>query len=228
MNKFFSAIESHIKRKVEQEELRQNQIDELNPTIDDSGRYHAPCSGFEWIDGNTYAGGEYLPVDDINPEVTTTVAVKVSDTAKERLTEMLGSLVGFGKSWTQNGVNVQKAYITCSKSLGATLRKYVPDSGKKLVLLSEAEKDGLEHGQAWKFNTRGLTNAWNESLRYNSSSDSFDRYCEQKGLVHGTHFEFNKDPLTGELKDPKSPKSVFSSALKGQMVCYAYTVDYLS
>ena len=41
------------------------------PVIDVNGRYHAPCDGYHWTDGNLakkFLGGEYLPIDDFTEE----------------------------------------------------------------------------------------------------------------------------------------------------------------
>jgi hypothetical protein len=59
-----------ISRRKRIEENMSKQNNKL-PVIDVYGRYHAPCDGYQWTDGNTqkkFLGGEYLPVDDFTEE----------------------------------------------------------------------------------------------------------------------------------------------------------------
>lgn len=70
------------------------------PTIDCSGRQHAPCDNYIWIDGNRYLGGQYLPEDEENTGRSHSLKIKIAKTIEPQLQEIVrGSL---GKTWIIN------------------------------------------------------------------------------------------------------------------------------
>jgi len=220
MSKFFSAIESYLQRKAEIEKKAQTVISDFDLKRDADGRLHAPCDGFTWINGEVYAGGQYLPEEDSDNQLAQ-MRVKVTIPALEKIKSLLGdSQVSNGKVWDQDGMKMTYAYIKLTQSLKDTLRPLAPVQTKTLVEATEAE---IESEKAtWKFTLRGVTHAFNKQ-----GESGFDFYCDDKGLDFGVNIFFNKKP-DGEYHNPRAKKSLFFSPLAGKMVTYKYSKDYLT
>lgn len=224
MNAFVTTIESFNKQKQEAQLRAESKIQDANVTKDDNGRYHAPHNNFLWIDNNVYSAGEYLPYDEGHSQANKKLVVKVAVRSLQVLKESLPEASN-GKIWDQNCVKVTKVYAEVPESLYRQLQSLIPRNGKRMITVKDAQEQGLSHGATWKFNLRGITNAFNKDVM--SGSDLYvDSYCSNKGLEFGENIFFN-DNHDGTFKNPKNKKSTFYSPLSGKEVCYVQLVDYL-
>lgn len=224
MNEFVAVIESFNKQEQESRLRAETMIQNSSITKDSNGRYHAPHDDFLWIDDNVYSAGEYLPHDESHSQPNKKLVVKVALNSLQILKHSLPEASN-GKTWEQNGVKVTKVYAEVPEKLHKQLQKLIPHSGKRMVTVEEAKNKGLNHGATWKFNLRGISNAFNKDVMSHSDLH-VDLYCSNKGLVFGENIFFN-DNHDGTFKNPKNKKATFYSPLSGKEVCYVQLVDYL-
>ncbi len=225
MIKFVEAITKFNADEQDARQQAEQRAQSFKPTVDESGKYHAPHDNFEWIDGQIYQGGQYLPFEESHTQPMRKLKAKVSVDAFSKLKDVLSN-ASLGKAWDIDGTRVAYAYLEVPQSLYKVLEKLTPKSGKVLMEVEEAKKKGLSVGSSWKFNLRGVTSRWNEDIR--SGTDMFEYYCEDRGIIWGEHLFFNKNETDGTFKNPKNKKSIFYSPLSGKEVCYVYSKDFLA
>lgn len=129
-------------------------VDNLDhaPTIDNNGRYHAPTDNYYWINDQYYMAGEFLPNDDEYTGNSQSIRIKI---ATKILSEIESFLDGsMGKTWVQNNIEVGYFYAQVSSREKTALMKIIPESGKRVVLVSESGNNG---NKTWIFKTSKFT-----------------------------------------------------------------------
>ena len=128
---------------------------EIQPTVDKTGRYHAPVDGYVWINGDTYLGGQYLPVDEDNGKgkATQTKKIKIELDAVPALKEVVEG--SHGKSWEENGKQVCYFYAQVEQSLLTLINKQLPDAGSKRIVLVDIHGNPTNQ-KTWKWSTPRL------------------------------------------------------------------------
>jgi hypothetical protein len=216
MNTLFAALKTittkrlQANKALEAAALKAN--NGLAPTMDNMGRLHAPVNGYVWED-STYKGGEYLAIEGGKVGLNCKARLKVS----ARLVEFLQAnnfKVSSGKSWTDNnsGLSVCYAYLENLTQAEAAVIEGVAlkQNTKQLVLVSTAEKEGLNIGKAFKFNTRQINTA-------------AGHHCEH-------FFNVYVDGLSSEVYnlikfDINKGKYVALPGLKGEQVAFHYPTN---
>jgi len=180
----------------------------IAPTHGKDGRLHAPCDNYVWGDV-VYMGGQYLPNNEFDamfkPEHTIKIKMAVS------LLPQFQALFPndkAGKSWDQKGVQVAYFYATVSTAEKTALAKILPESGKKLVLVSEY---GEGTSKQWKFNIAPYIKRCLDAFGY----DWLERAVEM------VEFEYPGMPTTLET-NKKTGKLTLRTPYQGQMVRYEY------
>ncbi len=216
MNTLFAALQTittnrlQANKALEEAALKAN--NGLAPTMDKLGRLHAPVNGYVWED-STYRGGEYLAIEGGKVGMNCKARLKVS----KRLIDFLQAnnfKVSSGKIWTDNnsGLSVCYAYL---ENLTLAERELIEglalkQNTKQLVLVSTAEKEGLNIGKAFKFNTRQINTA-------------AGHHCEH-------FFNVYVDGLSSEVYnlikfDINKGKYVALPGLKGEQVAFHYPTN---
>lgn len=139
---------------------------EISPTIDSQGRLHAPVDGYQWINGDIYLGGQFLPFDEESQKTskTYTKKIKIMVDVLPELKKVLDG--GNGKSWMENNIEVTYFYATVNMSLLTLLNNHLPDTNKKQIVLVESEGNP-NNQKTWTWSTPRL-------IARHSSFNDFD------------------------------------------------------
>lgn len=121
---------------------------EVAPTIDANGRMHAPADGYEW-NGTIYRGGEYL--GDL-AGMPRTRKIKARADAAVMIAAALDGECGA----EYHGRRI--AYVPLTEGQWAAVQAVMPID-KAMVLASEAEAHGWNHGKTFKFSYKRWINA---------------------------------------------------------------------
>jgi hypothetical protein len=177
------------------------------PTVDNQGRLHAPCNGYEY-NGSVYAAGEYMSDEFSKAGSMVTAKVKITVSLTDGI-KSVWSAVSFGKAWQgQDGVAVCYAYFEClTDSQAATLKSSVaPTNKRKMMTVEDAQAQGLKHGASWKFKANKYASAL--------------AYCLQ-----AAELECEKDGIASNEWSLNSKTYKFECVFKGKEVCFVYPTN---
>lgn len=135
------------------------------PTISKAG-LHAPSGG--WVDPNSgkeYAPGEFVPLSEderdafaalygeqIRKTSEKKAKFKVLAKDQDKLQELLGGSVGFGKEFVgDDGQSRVMAYVSGTSGTVNKLEQLAPKTQRSLLSKAEADADGIKLGKTWKF-----------------------------------------------------------------------------
>jgi len=178
------------------------------PTLDRSGRQHAPCDNYIWIDGNRYLGGQYLPEDEENTAKSYSVKIKIAKTVESQLQEIVrGSL---GKTWIVDNTEIGYYYAQVTRAEKTALEKILPAVDRQIVLADEHTAS-----KTWIFNTKKLIKSYVYKFGY-QWQEMFQDFSHMD--APGVEFE---------LVVKRDGKITFKSAFDGKSVCYV-TAPYIA
>lgn len=180
---------------------------DLYPTVDQNGRYHAPCDGYVWINQEVYLGGEYLPFDDEGTKPSHDLKIKIDIRLKDQFDMIFGS-GELGKIWIHNNMEIAYYYTKVSTAVYNAVNKLLPVSGRKVVLVSEK---GLGNSKTWIFKTSKFTRKC-ASLWGSNWYELFDAMSWE--FAPGVPFE---------LIRKKDGKFTYKSSFDNQEVRYEYS-----
>lgn len=178
--------------------------EDVKPTIDINGRYHAPCDNYLWINEQIYMGGNYLPDDDNYSGRGETIKIKIAVSLEKELDSIIPGKIG--KSWNQNGVEMAYFYGSVSKAEKTAILKILPEGGKRVALATENTTT-----KTWKFSSGKIYRNIIFKLGRCYELDVFEYFCSQ--IAPGVEFDWIRNKK-GEFK--------MVSDFDGKMVCYEY------
>ena len=165
-----------------QQEKKYRLVDsDVKPTIGKGGRLHAPHNGYEWIDGNVYAGGQWLAESEDSirgsrpSKATIEATPEVAAYLEEKAKDLDQIRVSLGKVYEKNGENRQYVYIEGGRALTRAITDLAPSRNKVLMAASDAEAKGLTLGKTWKYSYK---RHFNEEMKYGTylgSDESLDK-----------------------------------------------------
>ena len=174
---------------------------DLAPTKDRSGRKHAPCDNYIWIDGNVYLGGQFLPEDEEYMGKNYTVKIKIAAALAPVLNEFLPGSIG--KTWMEGNVAVGFYYASVAKAEKTALDKILPAQDKQIVLADENTT-----AKTWVFNTKKIVKSYVYRFGY-QWQEMFNDFAHMD--APGVDFQ---------LVTKKDGKITFKSDFDGKTVCY--------
>lgn len=174
---------------------------DLAPTEDRSGRKHAPCDNYIWINGQVYLGGQFLPEDEEYSGAGFTVKIKIAAALAPVLNEFLSGSIG--KTWMEGDVAVGFYYAAVCAAEKTALDKILPAQEKQIVLADENTT-----AKTWVFNTKKIIKSY--VYRFGHEwKDMFNDFAHMD--APGVDFE---------MVTNKAGKITFKSDFDGKAVCY--------
>lgn len=172
----------------------------LAPTTDAKGRLHAPCDGYEDVDGRgIYGKGEFIPfpemwnVDPLAYEAKDyrwSYKVKIINDEHIELSLIChdyGIDVFYGKSWDQDGIKCCYAYLKGDKTYITTLQNFVEVEAKRLELeRREAAKVGKGTAPVGRQTVKGIVMFTKVTYGDFGASHKFSVQFENGSTAFGT------------------------------------------
>mgnify|MGYP003638126138 CR=1 FL=1 len=128
--------------------------DGLAPTLDKDGRFHAPCDGYYYDDGERdgeYLGGEYLPIpedEDSEGRSGTNFTIKITNCSQERFEEIYRIYrASCGQSYFVEDVKCCYVYLSPLRCAEAD-RLVTAYLQEPILALTEKRKEALEAKKA--------------------------------------------------------------------------------
>lgn len=178
---------------------------DVKPTIDVNGRYHAPCDNYLWINDETYLGGEFLPNDEEYVGGSEIIKIKIVVSLEKELDSIIPGRIG--KSWNQNGVEMAYFYAVISKAEKTALLKILPEGGKRVALATENTTT-----KTWKFSSGKFTRRF---------SNLYGKIANWYDIFEATSYDFAPG-VEFKLVTKKDGNMTYKSDFDGKMVCYEY------
>lgn len=125
------------------------------PTVDRHGRFHAPCDGYEDVDGRgIYAKGEYLPIPEsmleewgaqltgkeFGKKARILVESSFSDELSAILSQQYGLRPSAGKKFERGGTEMNYIYVSGNEALATVIEETVKAAKEAEKAAKEAER----------------------------------------------------------------------------------------
>jgi len=162
LEELHSQVKIALSEKSKRREERLNKLsaqaalsnDGISPTLDKDGRFHAPCDGYYYDDGERegeYLAGEYLPIpedEDSLGRTGTNFTLKITNCSHERFDEIYRIYrASAGQSYDVDGVKCCYVYLSPLRCTEAD-RLVTAYLQEPILALTEKRKEALDAKKA--------------------------------------------------------------------------------